>query len=406
MNSRFIIEHRPQPAFGLLARHLLPDGIVVHLFLGYLSHGEVVRHWASKVQARDGCRWKHGHRLRQLHSNLLLDVHQLPHALLLRMVWLRWVAGRRTDALVLDLEQIIDVELLVLGISPNILANNLMEFLGKCLGEAIRDCLCHDVVVIIASGLVLLGQLFHAEGRVGKRAHIVHDPRISGGNKVRDAHVRITRLFFCLLSEPVELADNLGPGLVRIYLDVVPNRVGRIQANNADEIDDFLIDDSLQHCLSLVKELLGLCTDSLILEDLRVAPVGVSTPELPHLEEWVPIDIRHHILNRVLLEHSGTHMAGFDWCVLRKRPIHLHLLRLARLEVQIRPVLHACEELVAKLLVLLFDVVLKVLGGAFVQQRLHHWYRPGRIQDVHDGARVLRRNFDGRVHLGRGGTSD
>ena len=90
---------------------------------------------------------------------------------------------------------------------------------------------------------------------------------------------------------------------VDVFAPVAPVR--RIQAVAPLQRQLLRLHDLLQHRLRIIKELLGLRSYRLIIEDLRVASVRVPPPELPGLEEGVPVDERHD-RREVLLDDAGA----------------------------------------------------------------------------------------------------
>ena len=77
---------------------------------------------SHSVRTRHGGCGKHGHGLRELNCDFLLHVHQLPHALLLRVVWLRGISCGWANTLILHLQEIITREVLLRRITPVITA--------------------------------------------------------------------------------------------------------------------------------------------------------------------------------------------------------------------------------------------------------------------------------------------
>jgi hypothetical protein len=94
-----------------------------------------------------------------------------------------------------------------------------------------------------------------------------------------------------LLTESEELSEGLA-AVWMIYLDViVSDLVAGIEADNSTGLDKFLIDELFEHSLSVLEKLLGLLADCLVVEDLRVGPVGILASDLPSREEWVPVKV-------------------------------------------------------------------------------------------------------------------
>ena len=51
----------------------------------------------------------------------------------------------------------------------------------------------------------------------------------------------------------------------------------------------------------------------LVLKDLGVTPVGVAPPELPHVEEGPPVDVRDQQLQVVLHEFADAEEGWVHW---------------------------------------------------------------------------------------------
>ena len=82
------------------------------------------------------------------------------------------------------------------------------------------------------------------------------------------------------------------------------DRVGRVEADDASRLKPLVLDDLVQHGLGVGEKLLGLLSHGLVVEDLRVGAVRVLTPDLPALEEGVPVDEGDQLRQVVLLEDS------------------------------------------------------------------------------------------------------
>lgn len=65
-------------------------------------------------------------------------------------------------------------------------------------------------------------------------------------------------VLFTLLAEAVEGLYGGVARLISIHLDVVPDRIGRVDAYNAVQRDVLLINELLQHGLRFLEELLRL----------------------------------------------------------------------------------------------------------------------------------------------------
>mmetsp|Transcript_23177 Transcript_23177/g.58437 ORF Transcript_23177/g.58437 Transcript_23177/m.58437 type:complete len:525 (-) Transcript_23177:2389-3963(-) len=403
---RLVVEHGRQPALSLLDGHALALRVGVDLILGDLADRKVLRALAAKVQATDSSGREHGHGLRQRHADLLLNLHQVPHGLLLSVVRLRRVARRRTDALVLDLQQVIWAQVLIRRVAPQILPDVQVQNLGKCLRQAVRDRLGHDVAVIVTLGLEVRGDRIQAEACIGEGTDVVLLAALRRRDEVSHREVLLLVISLCLLAQAIERARGLRTGLILENLDVLTDRVGRVQANDALQAQLLVVNEVLQHCLSLLKELLGLHADIGVVENLRVAAVGVPATQLPDLEEGVPVNVREYLLQRVIIIDLGANELGGNRLVLRRAPVHHRLLGRSLLEGQVLAILQASVELVAHLGVLLGHVVDVLLTMRGVEQALAHRDTARGVQHIDGRAAVHRVNLDCRVHLRGGSTAN
>mmetsp|Transcript_35398 Transcript_35398/g.113784 ORF Transcript_35398/g.113784 Transcript_35398/m.113784 type:complete len:241 (+) Transcript_35398:451-1173(+) len=222
------------------------------------------------------------------------------------MVGLRRVAGRRPDALVLDLEHVVGRERLVGRVAPKLLAHLGVQQLGKGLGEAVRHRLHHDALVVVALGAQLGANLLAPKAaRHGEAADVVLDARLLGGDKVGEREVVVV-LALLLLPERVQHAAHRARAVRRVHLDVVADRIGRPDADDGAGLERLVLDDVGDERLAVGVQLLRLLAHRLVVEDLGVAAVGVLSAKLPDLEERVPVDVRQQLLERVVLVHLGA----------------------------------------------------------------------------------------------------
>lgn len=98
-------------------------------------------------------------------------------------------------------------------------------------------------------------------------------------------------VFVNLLTDCTELGlESLSVVLI-VHLDVIVLvSVARVEADDAASLNQFVINNVLQHFLGIIEKLLGLLADSLVLEDLGISPVWILTTNLPSLEEWIPVN--------------------------------------------------------------------------------------------------------------------
>merc|ERR1711907_818915 len=93
-----------------------------------------------------------------------------------------------------------------------------------------------------------------------------------------EGHVWIIIVLLCLLTECVERVCDLSTSLVLVNNDVIPHTVCRVDANNGNHLQAFLLLELCQHFLGVIKELLGLFAHSLIVENFGIPSVWVPPP--------------------------------------------------------------------------------------------------------------------------------
>mmetsp|Transcript_34241 Transcript_34241/g.78971 ORF Transcript_34241/g.78971 Transcript_34241/m.78971 type:complete len:295 (-) Transcript_34241:707-1591(-) len=285
-----------------------------------------------------------------------------------------------------------------------------MQVLGKGLDESIGQCLRHDLGVIVVLRFVLGNQLVASKTGNRKHSHVI---LVSyGGNEIRLTEIRILRLLFGLLTQHAKGGQRRG-GFSRLLvlkdINVLPTRtsVRGEETDNTLQGHAFLCDKLLHHGLGIIKQFLGFTAHSLIVEDLWIATVGVSSTQLPCLKEWIPVNVWHNVSHLDRVDNRNTHNL---WCRGRwgSIKVNLQFLFFRLIECEKVAVLESSIKVLSNLLVFLHDILDKVFLG-ITEQRRHHRYRSRRIQNVNDG--VFRRsevrcNLDCRVHFRRCGSSD
>src|SRR5204863_10203129 len=107
------------------------------------ADGEISRFRVSEVKAANARPGPHGETLGELDAGLPLRVEDLPERAFLGVVGARGITGRGTDAAVLFLGEVFLSQVLGLAKTP-FLAGALVEILGECLGEPVRERFRHD----------------------------------------------------------------------------------------------------------------------------------------------------------------------------------------------------------------------------------------------------------------------
>eukprot|EP00754_Rhynchopus_humris_P019685 Rhum_TRINITY_DN14653_c10_g1::Rhum_TRINITY_DN14653_c10_g1_i1::g.106929::m.106929 len=395
--------HEAEVVLGLCEGALATLRVVRDLVLLNLAHSEVLRLRVSEHDGRHGRRRKHRHRLRQLNVRRVRDVGQVPHLQLLLVVRLRRVARRRPDAQVVLLDEVVRrrhrVERLV---APRVATHVAVEHLREALRQTVRQRLHHDDRVVVVRRLKLRDELLGAEARC---RHLAHPVLLAHRrDEVAEAVVRLAVVVLLqLLAETEEAARLLRPRLVLPHDDVVlAVAVHRVVHDRALQGQRLVLLDLRQHRLRVVEELLRLDTDLRAVEQLGVATVRVLAADLPRLEEGVPVDPRHDVVERVLdhlrAEEGGT-LGG------RVRVEVDDALALARiLDREVLTVLDAGPVLVAHLLIHVAHV-LEVLLLRVAQHGAAHHHGLRRVKHVHS-LRVVVLQLHRRVHLRRRRTAD
>jgi hypothetical protein len=81
------------------------------------------------------------------------------------VIGLRWVAGSRSDALILHVEAFGGSEVLIGSISPHFFSDIYMDLLGNGLSKSISKRLYQHVVVVITLVVIFLAELILLETR-------------------------------------------------------------------------------------------------------------------------------------------------------------------------------------------------------------------------------------------------
>mmetsp|Transcript_48669 Transcript_48669/g.115645 ORF Transcript_48669/g.115645 Transcript_48669/m.115645 type:complete len:443 (-) Transcript_48669:1844-3172(-) len=376
-------ENGAQPLLALSELHALSLSVGSHLVLADLVNREVLGFWVGKDQCRNTGSWQHGERVRQANACVLLGLDDIPHCLLLSVVWLRWVARCRSDTLVLDLQEVAEGQVLIWRISPVLGSDILVQQLCEGLHKAICQCLAQDLGVIIVLLLVHLHQLLCSEAGHSEHTHVVL--LSTRGHIVRLGSLLTAIAEVGLLSEHAEAASHLCSAFVLEDFDIfaILTSVGCVQAHHTLQGHGLLLNDLCDHLLRIVVELLSLCAHLLILEDLGVALVRVPSTELPSLEEWVPIDEWNHIGDRVLVQHGCAHHLWLWWHWLGREVNDASLLA-CLLEAQVLALCDGAVVFLSHLLVLLQHVS-DILGLLSTEEGAHNCHRPRRIQHVNHG---------------------
>ena len=124
----------------------------------------------------------------------LLGPEQLEEDPLLRMIGKGRIARRRPNAAVLFGQHVGDGEVFVSAEAP-VAPRDLVQPLGKCLGQAVGKDLGHDRAIVVVVGLAAADQLVGAQAAGhGKTAHVVLPPALDRGDEIGVAVVMPCRV--------------------------------------------------------------------------------------------------------------------------------------------------------------------------------------------------------------------
>src|SRR5262249_10575667 len=159
-------------------------GIIFNLITFDLADAKISALRVAEIESTNRRAGPHGETLGQCHTNALA-LEQPEQRALLRVIGLRRIAGRWADAAILFGDQLLVVERLIAGIAPKLLAHALMQMLGKCLGEAVGQCLHHDGGVVVVGAFETLGDLvFTDSSGNGEAAYIIGKAAFARRNEI------------------------------------------------------------------------------------------------------------------------------------------------------------------------------------------------------------------------------
>ena len=123
---------------------------------------------------------------------------------LFRMIGKRGIAGCRSDAAVVFGQHVGDGQILALAEAP-FLPGNLVQSLGKGLGQPVGKDLGHDRAIIVVVGLAAEDEFVGAQAAGhGKAAHVVLAAAADGRDEVGVAEIVPSRLAQPLLPQIVQ----------------------------------------------------------------------------------------------------------------------------------------------------------------------------------------------------------
>ena len=151
-SARLVAKIRCEPSFDLGHSHALTPSVVFDLVARDAIDGEVARVRMREVEAADRSGWEHGEVLRERDAGALLGGEQVEEDSLLGVVGARGVAGRRPDAAVLFVDELLVTQILVSAVTP-VRAGALVQQLGERFGQPIGQGPDHDGVIVVMIGL-------------------------------------------------------------------------------------------------------------------------------------------------------------------------------------------------------------------------------------------------------------
>jgi len=88
--------------------------------------------------------------------------------------------------------------------------------------------------------------------------------------------------------------------------------VSGIETNYASRLKPFIRDDFIKHDFRILEKLLGLLSDSFVIENLGVCAVWILSTNLPALEKWIPINEWNKFFQIILLKHVCAKYLGLN----------------------------------------------------------------------------------------------
>ncbi|KAG1249785.1 hypothetical protein G6F68_013143 [Rhizopus microsporus] len=214
----------------------------------------------AEVVAGNGRRRQHREALGQFHAGVRFGLQQVEQPALLAVLGAGRIAGRRTDAAVLLVDQGFVVQRLGVVVSPESGTHALMQALGQRLGEAVGERLQKDRVVVVMLGLEARDVRVDADtGGDRERADPVLLAAVGRGNEIGQAEVRALGRLVHLLAQEVQR----GFALRVLHAHVVADAVGRPQPEHRLGGQPLLIDDAGEHRAGGLVQVAGLGADEL-----------------------------------------------------------------------------------------------------------------------------------------------
>src|SRR5262249_45150355 len=196
----------------------------------------------------------------------------------------RGIPGRRPYPAVLLIEEVLERRLFAASVAP-ILASSLVEPLRKSFGQAVRESVCHNRIVIVVffckscRELIETGSCGH-----GKRSDVVHHIRRLWGDKVGQRLIELAGSLSKLLTERMKSGNYLFAGFIGVQLDVIADSRGGPETVDAAGVKQPMPDDFGQELLSVSKQFPGPVADDLVFKYFRI-----RSAQFPDVEKRRPI---------------------------------------------------------------------------------------------------------------------
>src|SRR5690554_3097733 len=337
----------------------------------------------------------------QLKAGIGGGIQQFEQGSLFCVVRAGRIAWCRANTPVTFLDQVFIGHLLVIGVTPELLANPFVHALGKGFRQAVRQGLNHDGAVVVVGILELGGEFVHANaGGDRKATHIITQVRAFRCHEIRQGHHWLARGFLVLLAQVVQDGEFLFAGLVGVHHNIVAPAIGWPEADHATGTDSLLLNHLLEQFLGVVEQVAGGFSTLGVVENRRVL-----AGDVPGDKERRPVDVFHQLVQVIVFKYPNTGERGFR--------------RLVVLEIDFRcPCAGFFQGYqlgsVATVLAALTDLVVFGAGrfherrlGSFAQQLGGHVDATGCVRHVQGNVvLVVRLNLDRGVSLGRGGATD
>ncbi len=224
-----------------------------------------------KIQTTDGSSRHHGVTFGELDAGFLFCLQQIKQCAFLGMIRTGRITSRRSNTLILLLDQLRVTEGFITGIAPEFFTHPLMHGFGKGFGKTVSQCQQHDGPVIIVFLLVFFCHGFDfLTGRDGKAADPVWLATVFRRNEIGQGIIGFAfAALFELLTQTMQYRLYFLAFIIGIQLDVITNCVYRPETYDAFRGDQFLLDQLFEHFLSIFIKVAGALSNHFIIKNFR-----------------------------------------------------------------------------------------------------------------------------------------